>query len=141
VINLVTNLYFMYNCESSVSKWVTTVTNYFWSLNNWFLVVNIEQIPHHRNLTCTFEHLMMPRAAKFSFVGNLSRKSLQTKIDTFSGTCLFHKRSSAAAKGANTRKSRSDKHPWLNSICLDLVAIATYMSGDWTCKRRLWSKT
>jgi hypothetical protein len=39
---------------------------------------------------------MMPWIAKFDLVGNLSLNNLQAKIDTFKGTCLCHKRSSAA---------------------------------------------
>jgi hypothetical protein len=40
----------------------------------------------------------MPRVAIFVFVGNLSGKSVQTKIDTFKGTFLCQIRSSVGSK-------------------------------------------
>jgi hypothetical protein len=45
--------------------------------------------------------VMMYRVTKLVFVGNLSRKSLQAKIETFKGTCLCQISSSAASKGTS----------------------------------------
>jgi hypothetical protein len=41
---------------------------------------------------------IMPRATKFDFVGNRSRRRRHAKMETFRGTCLCHTRSSASPR-------------------------------------------
>ncbi|MCI46395.1 hypothetical protein A2U01_0067635, partial [Trifolium medium] len=55
----------------------------------------------------------------FAFAGNLSRKSLQAKIDTFKGTCLCQTSSSTSSKLEVAEKSIADMHYELSYLDQD----------------------
>ncbi|MCI31977.1 hypothetical protein A2U01_0053189 [Trifolium medium] len=57
-----------------------------------------DSIPPHPVTQDRVAEGMIPRIVKLSFVGNLSRNSLQAKIDTFRGICLCQMRFAPASK-------------------------------------------